>query len=163
MSTRGEGPSTRVGDAERDSAIEALNEHWRAGRLDPAEHERRTTKAHSAVTRADLDELFADLPGRSLARVADQAPVETTRGGGLFPAGSWVGQHRDTLMALAPFVALVGFFTLGREWMWFLLIPVLGVVLYAGDGGRDGRHRKRRRGTVQHRGDRHRGDRPDAR
>jgi len=58
----GSGNTTRVGTAERDTAIALLGEHWRAGRLDPAEHERRVTKARTAVTQADLDVLFADLP-----------------------------------------------------------------------------------------------------
>ena len=53
----------RVGNTEREAAIEALNQHWQAGRLDPAEHERRTTAAYAAVTKGDLDALFADLPG----------------------------------------------------------------------------------------------------
>ena len=68
----------RVGNGEREAAIAALGEHWRAGRLDPAEHEARTTKAFNAVTRADLDALFADLPPRPADsrhghRVADRS------------------------------------------------------------------------------------------
>ena len=45
MSPGGDGRATRVGDAERSAAIETLNEHWLAGRLDPAKHGARTTRA----------------------------------------------------------------------------------------------------------------------
>lgn len=42
---------------------------------------------------------------------------------------------RNTIMGLAPLVALVLFF-LTRSWMWFLLVPVVGVLLYGADGDR---------------------------
>src|ERR1035437_6059859 len=58
----GIGNTARVGNAERDKAIALLGEHWRAGRLDPGEHELRVTRARAAATRADLGVLFADLP-----------------------------------------------------------------------------------------------------
>jgi hypothetical protein len=148
----------RVGNTEREAAIEALNQHWQAGRLDPAEHERRTTAAYAAVTKGDLDALFADLPGGDPATrtiPATPAPlrgevvsspsqpgeIEPQSGTGLFPAGSWVAQHRDALMGVTPFVAL-GLFFATRWWVWFLLIPAAGVILYSGN---DGRKRRRDR------------------
>ena len=36
-------PSVRIGTPEREAAVTALDAHWQEGRLDPAEHERRTT------------------------------------------------------------------------------------------------------------------------
>lgn len=42
---------------------------------------------------------------------------------------------RNTIMGLAPLVALVLFF-LTRSWMWFLLVPVVGVLVYGADGDR---------------------------
>lgn len=167
MST-GDDPSVRVGNDERQAAIAALGEQWRAGRLDPAEHERRTTAAYSATTRGDLDGLFTDLPGgrspaTSTAQDARSGPAATpetvvgqptaARGsvtpsapgarGGMFPPDSWVASHRDAIMGVTPFVALALFF-LTKEWIFFLLVPVLGVVLYAGDGDRS-----RRRGRDE--------------
>jgi hypothetical protein len=62
----------RVGDADRQAAITALGEHWREGRLDPAEHERRTTAAYRAVTRGDLQAAGdQDLGGRRRGRSDD--------------------------------------------------------------------------------------------
>jgi len=145
----------RVGNIEREAAIEALNRHWQAGRLDPAEHERRTTAAYAAVTKGDLDALFADLPGGDPAtrttpaalqgEVVSSPPqpgdIAPQSGTGLFPAESWVAQHRDALMGVTPFVAL-GLFFATRWWVWFLLIPAAGVILYSGN---DGRKRRRDR------------------
>ena len=145
----------RVGNTEREAAIEALNQHWQAGRLDPAEHERRTTAAYAAVTKGDLDALFADLPGGDPATRTTPAPLQgevvsspsqpgdiaPQSGTGLVPAESWVAQHRDALMGITPFVAL-GLFFATRWWVWFLLIPAAGVILYSGN---DGRNRRRDR------------------
>ena len=143
----------RIGNAERDAAISALNRHWQAGRLDPAEHERRTTAAYAAVTQGDLDALFSDLPGgtrpydapaplQGAVVSAPSTPIEPQKGSGLFPPDSWVARHRDVLMGLAPFVALVCFFVF-KSWLWFLLIPAAGVILYSGDD-----RRKRRRNDT---------------
>ena len=62
-------PSVRIGTPERNAAVAALDTHWHAGRLDPGEHERRTTLAKAARTRTELDALFADLPDRVAPRV----------------------------------------------------------------------------------------------
>jgi hypothetical protein len=60
----------------------------------------------------------------------------------LVPSGSWVASHRDAIMGVTPFVALVLFFTT-KWWVWFLLIPAMGAFLYAG-AGQDSRGRRRR-------------------
>lgn len=53
----------RIGDAEREAAIEALGGHLASGRIDIDEYTERTGTAAAARTRADLDALFTDLPG----------------------------------------------------------------------------------------------------
>jgi len=126
----GGGHITRVGTAEREEAVALLTEHWHAGRLDPGEHERRVTRAREAVTRADLDALFADLPQPGPAQVPTRAVTRRGSSG-----------LRDTIMALAPFAALLLFFMTGN-WLWFLMIPVMGILLYGPEGkkksGRNG-------------------------
>ena len=52
----------RIGDAERDSAVAALGEHFVAGRLTKEELDERADAAWSARTSADLAVLFRDLP-----------------------------------------------------------------------------------------------------
>jgi hypothetical protein len=52
----------RVSDAERHEVAERLSRHFAEGRLDQAEFDQRLGRATGAVTRADLDGLFDDLP-----------------------------------------------------------------------------------------------------
>ena len=52
----------RIGDAERESAVTALGEHYAAGRLTKEEYDERTDVAWSARTSGDLAPLFTDLP-----------------------------------------------------------------------------------------------------
>jgi hypothetical protein len=97
-------PVTRVGDAEREAAVAALGEHFAAGRIDRDELDRRLEAAYAARTRADLGQLFTDLPGPALFRrpaaPARQAPAAARGRAGLCdPAGGrhyldWVGCRR---------------------------------------------------------------------
>lgn len=57
------GGSIRIGDSEREDAVRRLGEHYEAGRLSAEEHGERVEQALKAKTGADLDGLFADLPG----------------------------------------------------------------------------------------------------
>lgn len=52
----------RVADADRELVAGELREHMMAGRLTSEEFEERVAKAYAAVTRAELEELRADLP-----------------------------------------------------------------------------------------------------
>ncbi|MGW5924228.1 DUF1707 domain-containing protein [Nocardia fluminea] len=52
----------RIGIVERDRALALLNEHQAAGRVDLREFDLRAQQITSAVTQADLDAIFADLP-----------------------------------------------------------------------------------------------------
>lgn len=53
----------RIGNAEREVAMKALDEHLEAGRLDPEEYGQRYAKASLARTEDELRPLFIDLPG----------------------------------------------------------------------------------------------------
>ncbi|QGF22863.1 DUF1707 SHOCT-like domain-containing protein [Raineyella fluvialis] len=55
-------PLPRIGDAERQAAVDELSEHYVAGRLDDAEFNERMDSALQARTIPDLIPLFADLP-----------------------------------------------------------------------------------------------------
>ncbi|MBX6371868.1 MAG: DUF1707 domain-containing protein [Acidothermus sp.] len=52
----------RIGDAERDYAIELLQRHFADGRLTQEEYEERVAAALKARTQADIAALFRDLP-----------------------------------------------------------------------------------------------------
>ena len=64
----------RIGDQERNAAVDALSEHYVAGRLDEAEFHDRMDKAMAAKTPADLAPLFADLPSLGPGAPTWQAP-----------------------------------------------------------------------------------------
>ena len=66
----------RIGDAEREQAAGQLAEHFAVGRIDRAEHAERLDRIWAARTQADLDPVFADLPGqeRDVARAAALLP-----------------------------------------------------------------------------------------
>ena len=127
-------PEVRIGHAERQAAIDALNEHFSAGRLTLHEFDERTARAIAAITRTELEPLFQDLPALGTAPTMPAVPgrqQESTPLRKRLP--------RDTIMALTPFVAVVLFFILDfpNDWLLFLLIPVMGIVLYAGDEEED--------------------------
>lgn len=53
----------RIGDTEREEAVELLQEHHVEGRLDVVEFDRRMSKALAARTLPELHALFTDMPG----------------------------------------------------------------------------------------------------
>jgi uncharacterized protein DUF1707 len=67
----------RVSDAERQAAAERLRVALADGRLDFLEYDVRLAKAFEAVTYADLDKLFTDLPvsGKPSAAPAVATPT----------------------------------------------------------------------------------------
>lgn len=66
----------RIGDAERDAAMEQLREHFAAGRLTLDELTERIDGILAAKTQTQIDALMTDLPRprRSPARAARPAP-----------------------------------------------------------------------------------------
>ena len=55
----------RIGDVERDDAVDRLSDHFVAGRLDLDEFEERCALVLRAKTQADLDETLVDVPRSS--------------------------------------------------------------------------------------------------
>jgi hypothetical protein len=64
----------RVSDRERQAAVDRLRAALDEGRLDFLEYDRRLLLAYQAITYGDLDQLFVDLPGTALARIAPSEP-----------------------------------------------------------------------------------------
>ncbi|WP_111766372.1 DUF1707 SHOCT-like domain-containing protein [Nakamurella deserti] len=145
-------PSVRIGDAERNAAADALQQHLTAGRLTLDEYADRSALVMNARTQDEVDEVFGDLPpvvgapgaagtpairsatGSALAGAAGVPPA--TRAGG--------GPSRALLRGLMggmPIIALL-LFLATRQWWFFLLIPlsyaVLGPMLNNSDDGKGG-------------------------
>jgi MYXO-CTERM domain-containing protein len=101
------GGRIRIGDKEREVAVQRLGAHYEAGRLTAEEHAERIGEALQAKTEADLAALFADLPGegRQAGPTAEEpgqsgpwgwglgapwtAPQEGQGGGGPGNRGPW--------------------------------------------------------------------------
>ena len=114
----------RVSDAERQAAAESLGAAFRDGRLDPVEYDSRLAGAYGAVTYADLDRLFGDLP-HPPTRTVDRprsvplypmapgafgyAATPVPQGLGRYPGSMGpVGQVRATALQMLLFVVTLG-------------------------------------------------------
>lgn len=110
----------RVGDSERYAAVDALGEHYVAGRLDAEEHQQRCGQALQARTGADLMRLFADLPlphPDLLPAVASSPrPTPSARPRRTYPT------------ALVAVVAIVALMAVVRA--PFLVLLLVGVAIY---------------------------------
>jgi hypothetical protein len=162
------GAKLRLSNAERDRAVAALQSHAGDGRLTDSELQTREQSARGAVTRGDLAPLFADLPGfvdfdgpvaapgtPSAAFNASATPNEPYRAQpyGWQPHASQPGRQFSRngyiIVSITPFIALILFFLSSLiwgwtfSWLWFLLIPIVGVIFYGGGYGTD-RARDRR-------------------
>ena len=135
-------PHIRIGNDERAAAMQALDEHLSAGRLEPDEYGDRVTKVSVARTREELEVLFVDLPephplsGAQLAAIRPapaprrHEPSDADRDDRVFG-----GRAGAIVVALAPIIALALFFAT-RWWVWFLLVPAIAVIVYGGRGER---------------------------
>lgn len=66
----------RIGDAERERVLNALQEHLAAGRLTVDEYDERLARAYTAKTYGELAELTADLPRTPTATPARSPRVD---------------------------------------------------------------------------------------
>lgn len=160
MSTAGEPVPQRIGDTERDRAVDLLREHLAQGRLDDTEFDERLTAALSAKTSGDLDPLFYDLPGprpgQGLATTSETTPLFATQAG-LNPtessqaAGPRAKKWNTALVVASsiawPATLLILFATSWSYW-WLMFIPIM-ISSIAGKNRQDsdqGRDRDDRRG-----------------
>jgi hypothetical protein len=151
-----------ISDAERQSAISALQAHRASGRLSSAEYEDRQVLASSARRWEELTRLFSDLPqphpapggvvavpGQALpaAQPVPGQPVQGQEVQGQAAPGlvQLPPETARGILALTPFVAVLLFFVAPGGWLWFLLIPVMGIILGQSASGRSRRDRRRNR------------------
>jgi len=100
-------PGVRASDAERDATIERLSAASGDGRLTLDEFSQRMDQASSAVTRAELDRLVADLPadeggapGAVAARPAGRTSWHVWPIGGLQIRGPWRMERHVVVVTL---------------------------------------------------------------
>ncbi len=149
MSTPADGTDPlkiRIGDAERNAAMDALGEHLSSGRIDLDEFGTRSAQVSQARTVGDLRALFVDLPAphpslpgpAAVPAVAPRADLDTQRRASP-PARV---DDRTPAQRMASFgiaasgiLAAVLFFALHLPWYIFLLPAVIGVLSSAAWGG----------------------------
>jgi hypothetical protein len=129
----------RVSDVERQAAAERLRAAMAEGRLDLLEYDNRIAAAYQAVTYADLDKLFVDLPTHDAApvvathaqpaRVAGPVPAVRTGFAGLPLALKilWTIWAGAVLINLT--VWLLVSLGNGPEYFWPMWMAVPGVAL----------------------------------
>ncbi|QTX03488.1 DUF1707 SHOCT-like domain-containing protein [Agromyces archimandritae] len=141
----------RLSTAEREAAVQRLAVARGEGRLSEAEFAERADAARAAVFGADLQPLFADLPPepRVEAPLPPATPVASAGGGwGGASSRALGGSVGATIMALVPFIAFGLFLAFGFaggwawSWLFFLLVPIAGVIVY-GPGSEDRARRRR--------------------
>lgn len=139
----------RVGTEEREQAMAALSTHFSAGRLSLTEFEDRSELVAQARTRGDLTAVFSDLPATKMTIAADPS-VDVVANGRAADAWNPGWDWRAAVVGVLPFVALALFF-LTSTWLWFLMIPAAGALLY----GAVGRHAVRRHSVGRDKGSHH--------
>ncbi|GAB3715064.1 DUF1707 SHOCT-like domain-containing protein [Mariniluteicoccus flavus] len=117
----------RIGDRERDAAVERLRDHLVDGRLAQFEFDDRMARALAARTEQELDGLFTDLPGdRGLVPLADSnsgsAAVE--HGGGANRNSAMARFYGIASAVSFPLALVICFATGWRAW-WLILIPMM--------------------------------------
>lgn len=128
-------PRLRVGHAERDEAMRALDAHLEAGRLDVTEYGDRCGAAAAAVHRDELDALFVDLPAPHPAATVPAAPEPAgapSSGPPHHPARR--GPHLGALVPVLLAIGMVLLVTVFHNPGGFALFPL--VFLVAGRFGR---------------------------
>lgn len=146
MSTEPDPSQLRIGDTERNSALDALSEHLGKGRIDLDEFGTRSAQVTQARTVADLRALFSDLPPpypdlpgppavSSYAQPAVRPPAAPAR-----PDDSRTPAQRGAavLLAASGILSLVLFFVT-KTWFVFLIPALIAVATSAlwGSGWRN--------------------------
>jgi hypothetical protein len=107
----------RAGDADRDTILTQLGEHFGAGRLTAEELDERSERALSARTMGELDELMSDLP-RLRPPLPEHRPPPPPRGTGALDALIPVG------VAIAFVTSAVTIGTPHHDWFPWWTVPL---------------------------------------
>ncbi|WP_336248828.1 DUF1707 domain-containing protein [Stomatohabitans albus] len=165
-------PNARIGDQERDSALQALSEHFAQGRLRLDEFEARTEQVIQSYTYKELDDVFADLPlpkyDSAIERYTPAQPPSNPRQAS-HPTKSRtpsLSRQRALFLLLGWVVLLLSFYMLGISYAWYalfafayLLVPLSKAIFGSPDDDWDDdddrRRRQLKRAKRRHRRRRH--------
>lgn len=144
----------RIGNAERTSAMKALDAHMEAGRLGVEEYADRSATASAATVASELTALFVDLPaphpdlsavGAGTVDLVKPAPLAAADGSGRVAtrATGFLDTWGGRVVAITPIIALA-LFLITHQWWFFLLVPAVGALVYGGHNDRDDDRARRR-------------------
>jgi hypothetical protein len=121
-----ERPAPRIGDSERDLAVQYLQEHMAAGRLTQDEFDERMTRALGARVESDLVPLFDDLPEPRVAPGLPSTELVRRRSAPVERGPSRNAVIAGRLVAgLSWPAAIIGASVLGwGSFWWFVFIPI---------------------------------------
>ena len=111
----------RIGDTERQQALQVLGEHMSAGRIDIEEYGDRSAKITTAKTRGELMALFYDLPD---PRPQFAAPMAMYPEPARTPARRWEG----SVVPVVGIAVVLAFFFVVKNPLIFVLIPVVALL-----------------------------------
>jgi hypothetical protein len=111
----------RIGDTEREQALQVLGEHMSAGRIDVEEYGERSARITTAKTRGELMALFYDLPD---PRPQFAAPMAMFPEPAKVPARTWEGM----VVPVVGVAVVILFFAVIKNPLIFLLIPAVAIV-----------------------------------
>ncbi|RDI54521.1 uncharacterized protein DUF1707 [Nocardia mexicana] len=109
-------PEARTGTDERERALRDLSQHLASGRLTLTEFEERSARAHAATTKAQLAELFTDLPGAEAPEPAPIAPNPLLR---------------LAVLATASVVFAAAAVLVTGNWLWLSVLAAAPAVVVA--------------------------------
>lgn len=111
----------RIGDTERQQALQVLGEHMGAGRIDIEEYGDRSAKITTAKTRGELMALFYDLPD---PRPQFASPMAMFPEPSRTPARRWEG----SVVPVVGIGVVLVFFLLVKNPLIFLLVPAVAIL-----------------------------------
>jgi uncharacterized membrane protein len=154
----------RIGDAERDRAVNALSEHLASGRLDQSEFDQRMSAALQARTQSDLEPLFLDLPEPRPVNTPSSPPARSihppystaAQAPNISPSSpqpseeksgcSGPRRHHPIVTGPAIWCVAIALLVLSHGHLWFLMI--VAMLVCSGLWGGKGRRRR-----ISHRQD----------
>ncbi|HZA74138.1 MAG TPA: DUF1707 domain-containing protein [Propionibacteriaceae bacterium] len=133
----------RIGDDERNKAVELLSEHLTHGRLTQTEFNDRLSIALQAKTPEDIEQLFEDLPGPNPGRPDEMETIEEQerrRAAELLEQAKTVRQVQARIdpkwlaalgvaTGLAWTACLIIYFSLYQDWKIFIVPLALTIAL----------------------------------
>ena len=136
------GEPIRIGDEERNKAVALLSDHLAEGRLTQSEFNDRLGLLLNAKTAADVEPVFADLPGPNPGRPADLESLEEQE---RREANELLAQTRAkrqvakadprliaavaVAVGVAWTAAVIVYFTLYADWKIFIVPIALSIAL----------------------------------